>query len=250
MRTRRQPISLRQHRWSPTERAAVIASLAIVMGSLFVTSYSLALGDPVPHRIDAALVGNPTSHPRTVDAVERVARGSLVFHRYPSVPAAVHAIDEQDVYVALDLTSKRPTLYVASAAGASVARVLERISTADPTVRVVDTHPLGTADPNGLETFYLMLATTIVGFITVFQVRANAGGLPLRQWAVFVVALAVAASFVWLPSGATVTALREAAYFPTYQHAHPIVVIATWTTALLVAMLLVSHRLGRSPGDP
>ena len=49
MRTRRQPISLRQHRWSPTERAAVIASLAIVMGSLFVTSYSLALGDPVPH---------------------------------------------------------------------------------------------------------------------------------------------------------------------------------------------------------
>ena len=169
MRTRRQPISLRQHRWSPTERAAVIAFLAIVMGSLFVTSYSLALGDPVPHRIDAALVGNPTSHPRTVDAVERVARGSLVFHRYPSVPAAVHAIDEQDVYVALDLTSTRPTLYVASAAGASVARVLERISTVDPTVRVVDTHPLGTADPNGLETFYLMLATTIVGFTTVFR---------------------------------------------------------------------------------
>ena len=54
--------------------AAVIASLAIVMGSLLVTSYSLALGDPVPHRIDAALVGNPTSHPRTVDAVERERR--------------------------------------------------------------------------------------------------------------------------------------------------------------------------------
>ena len=329
MRTRRQPISLRQHRWSPTERAAVIASLAIVMGSLFVTSYSLALGDPVPHRIDAALVGDPTSHPRTVDAVERVARGGLVFHRYPSVPAAVHAIDEQDVYVALDLTSTRPTLYVASAAGASVARVLERISTADPTVRVVDTHPLGTADPNGLETFYLMLATTIVGFTTVFQVRANAAGLPLRQWTVFVVALAVAASLVftlvegpllhrldlpvleswgilalqlaavasfaslmamligpwailptwlffvvlgnsssggavappllpppfafvsqWLPSGATVTALREAVYFPTYQHAHPFVVLATWATALFAAMLVVSHRLGRSPGDP
>ena len=166
------------------------------MGSLFVTSYSLALGDPVPHRIDAALVGDPTSHPCTVDAVEGVARGSLVFHRYPSVPAAVHAIDEQDVYVALDLTSRRPTLYVASAAGASVARVLERISTVDPTVGVVDTHPLGTADPNGLESFYLMLATTIVGFITVFQVRANAAGLRLRQWTVFV-ALAVAGSLVF-----------------------------------------------------
>jgi hypothetical protein len=47
-----------------------------------------------------------------------------------------------------------------------------------------------------------------------------------------------------------VTALREAVYFPTYQHAHPIVVLATWATALFAAMLLVSHRLGRSPGDP
>ena len=43
---------LREHRWSATERTIVIAVLAIVMGSLFLTSYSLALGDPVPHRID------------------------------------------------------------------------------------------------------------------------------------------------------------------------------------------------------
>ncbi|MGH3783246.1 MAG: hypothetical protein ACRDRO_22165 [Pseudonocardiaceae bacterium] len=207
--------------------------------------------------------------------------------------------------------------------------MLEQISALDPTVRVSDAHPLGTADPNGLEVFYLMLVTTIVGFTTVFQVRTNAGSLSLRRWTAFVVALAVAASCVftlvdgpllhrlhlpvleswgilalqllavasftslmavligrwailptwlffvvlgnsacggavappllprpfafvsqWLPSGATVTALREAVYFPAYQHAHPIVVLATWATAVFAAMLLVSHRLGRSPGDP
>jgi hypothetical protein len=166
----------------------------------------------VPHRIDAALIGDPTGQARTVDAVQRVAKGSLVFRQYPSVPTALHAIDEQNVYAALDLTSESPTLYTASAAGASVAHVLEGISAVDPTVRVVDTHPLGTADPNGLVVFYLMLVATIAGFFTVFQVRQNAAGLSLGQWAVFVVALAVAASFVWLPSGATVTALREAAY--------------------------------------
>jgi hypothetical protein len=321
--------SLREHRWSASARAIVIAVVAIVMGSLFVTTYSLVLGDPVPHRIDAALVGDPTGHTRTVEAVQRVARGSLAFHSYASVPAALHAIDEQDVYAALDLTSQRPTLYLASAAGASVARVLEQTSTVDPTVRVVDTHPLGTADPGGLDIFYLMLVTTIVGFITVFQVRANAGALSLRRWTAFVVALAVAASLVftlvagpllhrldlpvleswgilalqlvavvsftslmvvligrwailpawlffvvlgnsasggavappllprpfalvsqWLPSGATVTALREAVYFPASQHAHPIAVLATWATALFAAMLVVSHRLGRSPGNP
>jgi hypothetical protein len=321
--------SLREHRWSATERTIVIAVLAIIMGSLFLTSYSLALGDPVPHRIEAALVGDPTAHPSTVDQLERVADGSLVLRRSASVPAALHAIDDQDVYAALDLTSTRPTLYVASAAGVSVARVLEQISTVDPAVRVVDTHPLGGADPNGVETFYLMIVATIVGFLTVFQVRTNAGGLSLGRWTALVVALAVAAGLVftlvdgpllgrlelpvleswgilalqllavasfaslmavllgrwailptflffvvlgnsasggavappllpppfafvsqWLPSGATVTALREAVYFPTYQHVHPIVVLASWATLLFAAMVMVSHRLGRSPGEP
>ena len=46
------------------------------------------------------------------------------------------------------------------------------------------------------------------------------------------------------------TALREAIYFPTHQHAHPFAVLATWATLLFAAMLLVSRQLGRSPGDP
>ena len=68
------------------------------MGSLFVTSYSIALGDPMPHRIDAALVGDPAGQAGTVAAVESVADGSLVLSRYPSVPAALHAMDQQNVY--------------------------------------------------------------------------------------------------------------------------------------------------------
>lgn len=187
----------REHRWSAMERAAVISLLAIVMGTLFVTSYTLALGDPVPHHIAAGLVSDPAVQAGPVDALQRVARGSLDFHRYASASAALQAIDEQHIYTALDLTSNRPTLYVASAAGASVARVLEQISAVDPAVRVVDTHSLGPADPNGVDTFYLMLVTTIIGFITVFQVRANAGALSRRQWTAFVVVLAVAASFAF-----------------------------------------------------
>jgi hypothetical protein len=314
-----------QHR-SATEPAVIIAVLAIVMGSLFVASYSLALGDPVPHHIDAALVGDPAEQASTVDAVQRVARGGLAFHDYASVPAALHAIDKQKAYAALDLTSSTPTLYVASAAGASVARVLEQVVLADPTVRVVDTHPLGAHDPNGVEIFYLMLVATIVGFITVFQVHAYAGPFSLRRWTAFVAGLAVGASLVftlvdgllhrlslpvleswgilalhmlavasfcslmvvligrwaivptwlffvvlgnsssggavappllpapfafvsqWLPSGATVTSLRNAVYFPTYQHVQPIAVLATWAVILFAAMVLVSRGLGKRPG--
>jgi hypothetical protein len=296
------------------------------MGSLFVTAYTLALGDPVPHRIDAGLVGDPAAHTSVIKAVQGVAKNSLAFRPYGSTAAALHAIDWQHVYAALDLTSTRPTLYVASAAGASVARVLERISTSDPRVRVVDAHPLSPGDPNGVDLFYLMLVSTIVGFLSVFQVRANAAGLSLRQWAGFVVALAACGGLVlavvdsslhrldvpiletwgilalqiaavasfaslaavllgpwsilptwlffvvlgnsssggavappllprpfailsqWLPSGATVEALRNAIYFDHYQHIQPIAVSAVWAVALFALMIVVSHRLATSPG--
>jgi Protein of unknown function (DUF3533) len=319
---------VRARTWTPPERAVVIAVLAIAMGSLFLTTYTLALGDPVPRRIDAALVGDPATHARTVDAVQQVADSSLAFRRYGSAAAARQALDLQRVYTALDLRSARPTLYVASAAGASVARVLERISASDPQIRVVDTHPLAPSDPNGVDIFYLMLVATIVGFITVFQLRANAGGLPLRHWTAFIIALALVAALVltlvagpvlgrlpvpvaatwgllalhvlavasfaslmsvwigrwaivptwlffvvlgnsssggavsppllpepfafvsqWLPSGATVSSLRDAIYFPGYEHARPIVVLTAWAAGLFIVMLAVSQRLRASPGD-
>jgi hypothetical protein len=319
---------LRRLEWTPAARAAFISALAVAMGSLFVATYTLALGDPVPHRIDAGLVGDPTARRGPVKAVQDVAKGSLVFRPYGSTAAALRAIDLQQVYAALDLTSTQPTLYVASAAGVSVARVLERISAADSRVRVVDTHPLSEGDPNGVDIFYLMLVSTIVGFISVFQVRANAAGMSLRQWSGFVAALGICAGLVltlvdaglhridvpiletwgilalqivavasfaslatvllgrwsilptwlffvvlgnsasggavappllphafaiisqWLPSGATVEALRNAIYFGDYQHVQPVAVSAGWALALFALMVVVSHRLAASPGGP
>ena len=320
LRRRRLP-RLHGHRWTPAERAILISLVAIAMASLFVATYSLTLGDPIPRHINAAIVGDGGAHSGTIDSTERVAGGKLDFHPYTSLPAALHAVDLQHVYAALDVASQRPTLYVASAAGASVARVLERIATVDPGVRVRDTHPLSVHDPNGLNIFYLMLVTTIVGFLTVFQVRANAGQLPRRQQIAFVVGLALTASLVltlvdgpllnrltlpvpetwgilalqllaaasftslmvvligrwailptflfvvvlgnassggavsspllppafaffsqWHPSGATVTALRDAIYFAHHQHARPIVVLATWAILLFAAWLWVSRR--------
>ena len=296
------------------------------MGSLFLTSYTLALGDPTPRAIDTALIGSPKANTRTVEAVQGVADGSLNFTRYPSAAAARHAIDLQEVYAGLDLTTAKPTLYVASAAGASVARLLEKVALVDRRVRVVDTHPLSDSDPNGIDIFYLMLVATIIGFLTVFQTRANAGGLPLRHWIVFMITFALIASLVlalvegpilgrldvpvaevwgilalhilavasfaaamavllgrwailptwlffvvlgntssggavsppllpppfafisqWLPSGATVTSLRDAIYFRDYQHARPILVLAVWAAALFTVMVLASRRREASP---
>lgn len=309
-------------------RAAMISAFAIAMAALFVTTYSLALGNPVPHGIPIAVVGDQAAHAATVQAVSQVA-GDPDFRTYGSLAAAQEAVDWQEVYAALDLTTEPPALYVASAAGASVARALTRVTTVDPSVHVVDTHPLGVNDPNGVDIFYLMLGTTILGFVTAFQVRVNAAPLSLRAWCCFVLGhagagalvlalvagpvlqrlalpvwegwailalqLVAAASFAslmavlvgrwaivptwlffvilgnsssggaiappllppalafasqWLPSGSTVTALRNAVYFPDNQHLHPIVVLAVWATGLFVAMIAVSRRRRISPGTP
>jgi hypothetical protein len=312
---------IRERNWTKAQRITVVAAIAIVMGCLFLTSYSLALGDPVPHKINAALIGDRAAGVRSVDAVEQVTDDKLVFRPYNSVAAARNALDQQRIYAALDVTSARPTLYVASAAGTSVARVLERIYAVDPAVQVVDSDPVASDDPNGLDLFYLLLVTTIVGFVTVFQVRAQVDGLQHRDHVTFVLGLAVVGSLVlalvdgpllgrpaglypeesgilalqllavasftslmieligrwailptwlffvilgnassggavapallpqpfafvsqWLPSGATVTALRNAIYFRGYQHLRPFAVLAVWAAGLFIAWLTVAHQ--------
>jgi hypothetical protein len=322
-------LSVVRVRWSPAASAVVVCAVAIAVGSLLLTTYTFSLGDPVPHRIDTAVVGNPRAHASVVEAVDHAAGGELDFHPYPSVGTALGAIDAQQVYAALDPRGRRPSLYVASAAGASVARVLEKVTAADPRVRVVDTHPLPSSDSQGLDLFYLMLVATVLGFLTVFQVRANAAGLRGRGWTAFVVLFALATSLTltlvagpilhrlalpifegwgilalqmltvatfastmlvligrwaiiptfllfvvlgnsssggavappllppplaivseWLPSGATVTAIREAVYFHGDQHVLPFAVLAVWAATWLGLMLVVSHRRGTSPSIP
>ena len=60
------------------------------------------------------------------------------------------------------------------------------------------------------------------------------------------------AAFVsqWLPSGATVTAMRDAVYFRSHQHARPIFVLVAWATLLFASMVVISHRRRTSPGGP
>ena len=63
----------RDHQWSGPERAALISAIAISLAALFVTTYSLALGHPVPHGIPIAIIGNQDTPSAAMDAVTQVA---------------------------------------------------------------------------------------------------------------------------------------------------------------------------------
>src|SRR3954466_9818101 len=104
MKSSSRTFSAVHERWSPAASAVVVCVVAIAVGSLLLTTYTLALGDPVPHRIDTAVVGNPRAHASVVEAIDHAAGGELSLHSYASVDAALGAIDAQQVYAALDLT--------------------------------------------------------------------------------------------------------------------------------------------------
>jgi len=170
----------REHRWSEPQRVTLIAVVAIVMGSLFLTSYSLALGDPIPRRI---------------------VMGPL--------------LDRLD-------------LPVLGTWGILALQLL--------TVGCFTSLMIVLIGPWAIVPTWLFF--TVLG-------NSSSGG------AVAPPLLPRPFAFVsqWLPSGATVTALRDAVYFPDHQHVQPIAVLATWAAVLFAVMLVVSHRLGRSPGQ-
>ncbi len=181
--------------------AAVVMAIAVTMASIFTVSYTLALGRPTPHDIPAAVVGHPAHRPALISALEAATGNGLHFSRYTSLARATRGIDEQQIYAALTLTGSRPRLFIASAAGTSVARVLEQAARAVPAraggpLQIVDLHPLPPTDPQGLASFYATLAATILGFVTMFQLRANAGSLSLRAWLGCIVVLALVGGLV------------------------------------------------------
>jgi FtsH-binding integral membrane protein len=185
----------------PYRNAALVMAIAVTMVAIFAVSYTLALGRPTPHDIPAGVVGDTGRRPGTIRALQDAAGSGLSLTRYASLARAKHAIDEQRVYAVLVLTGSRPRLFVASAAGTSVARVLEQAAQAVPAraggpLQVIDLHPLPPTDPQGLVSFYVTLAATILGFVTMFQLRANASGMSLRAWLVCIVVLALVGGLV------------------------------------------------------
>jgi hypothetical protein len=179
----------------PYGPALIVVGTVVAMACLFAASYSLVLGRPKPHEISTALVSNGPPDQALIRRIERAAGSALDLHAYPSADAARRAIEDQHVYAALVLEPKQRQLLVASASGASVARVLEQAATRYA-VAVVDVKPLPPGDPSGLVPFYVFyveLAATLVGYLTMVQLRANAPGLSLHAWLGFVVGLAVVA---------------------------------------------------------
>jgi hypothetical protein len=114
----------------PYRNAVVVMTIAVTMVSIFAVSYTLALGRPTPHDIPAAVIGQRAHRPGVIRTLETATGNGLRLTPYASLARAEHALSEQRIYAVLALKPGRPSLSIASAAGTSVARVLEKAFTA------------------------------------------------------------------------------------------------------------------------
>lgn len=214
---------------STTHRnALIIIGIACLVGTAFGVSFTLALDRPKPHEVPAGIVVTPSTRQAAAD-LEAHTQGGLAFRPYPTTAAVEQALDQQLIYAGLVPSGAGAQLLVASAAGSSVAEVFERA--AGTQIVVVDVRPLPDGDSSGLLPFYLTLAATVTGFVTMFQLRTHASRLSLRAWLLCVLSVAAITGGMLAILTGTVTGS---------QHGPLPVVWAALTAMIVVAALWAS----------
>ncbi|WP_291055663.1 ABC transporter permease [Herbiconiux sp.] len=170
----------------PNKPALVVSLLVSLFAALFVASYSLAMGNPQPHDVPIGLVSQSVTADQLDANLENVSGTSFVVQEFATSADAKEAIEQQQIYGAVvtadagDGSTTSPELYISTASGASVARLIEADAASigaklGITLTVTDLNPLAASDPGGLVLFYLALACTIIGFVGAIQTRVNAG---------------------------------------------------------------------------
>ncbi|WP_336209612.1 ABC transporter permease [Nonomuraea sp. LPB2021202275-12-8] len=202
----RDPRGVRE-RWSAFRASAYLPATVLVLivsagAGLFAGSYTYAMANPTPHQVPMAVVGTagPVKRAAFVAGMENELKAALQLQNFPTFEAAVHAVDQQQVFGVIQVEGHRARLNVASAAGATVAELLSKAAPEvgariGVPVTVRDLKPLQPGDPRGLALFYISLAAVVVGFIGAAQLSTHASGLGPVQRIGFTVAYALLGGF-------------------------------------------------------
>jgi len=193
---------------APYLPAGVLILILSVVAAVFAGSYSLAMANPQPHRIPTGVVGSSGHEKLIVGGLEKAVDSQLDLHRYGTRDAAAAAVRQQRVFAVIELRGDSAKLWVASAAGASVARVFEQTgpkvgAAIGVPITVADAMPLQPTDPQGLALFYVALASVIIGFVGAIQLHVHAR--ELKVWERYAATAAYA-----ILSGITIWAVVDA----------------------------------------
>lgn len=241
----RPPMGLRSgwraFRHTPFFPATVLALIVAAAAGLFASSYIYAMADPTPRTIPAAVVERPEGERSArafIDGLEKALGSSLKVHRYRTFAQAEEAVDDQKVFAVLRADARdRVELNLASAAGASVAEVLQQTAPkvgekVGVSVTVKDLKPLGRGDPRGLTIFYMTLAADVIGFIGAIQLTINVPELSPAARISFITAYALIGGFI---IAAMVGWFLQAVHLP-FVHSWMILALTMFTSGMVFVM--------------
>lgn len=139
--------------------------------TMFAACYLSAFSHPTPHNV-ALTISAPQQVAESVQKKLQAEVGdSFSISTTNDTAEAITHLKDQTTSGVLDLGSKKPTLYVASGAGPSLATSVTTLATSVTdsqglSLETKDVHPISSGDPTGTSIFYFIIITTIAGYLT------------------------------------------------------------------------------------
>ncbi|ROO86788.1 hypothetical protein EDD29_4368 [Actinocorallia herbida] len=143
---------------TPWSRAAAVVALLTAAVSLVLTAFAWPAATSSLHDLPIGVAGTGPSAERVITALEEGQPGAFSITRLTDTRAARDAVQNRDVYGAIDLTTLRPEVIIGTAGSPMAAQTLQTLAqnltqakgTATPaTVTVHDLAPLSADDPRG-----------------------------------------------------------------------------------------------------
>lgn len=161
---------------TPPGRVAAAMMMPVLFVVAFVLCYVSALHNPLPHDLALTIAGPSGTTQQIAAAVDEQAKSGFDITRTTDPDAAVRAVEDRSAVgaIVIGTSDSKPTVEIVTAdaggriASSTVSAVGTRIATQlQATATTRDVSPLTSSDPNGVGLFYLIIISSIGGYLTI-----------------------------------------------------------------------------------
>jgi hypothetical protein len=223
----------------PRRQLLIVTAVVPIALTLAVLAFTWPAARTAPNNLPVGVVGTGAASQRAALTLDRSDPGGFDLHIYPSDVAARTAIDDRDIYGALEVTPAGLTVLTATAASPSVAQILTTTAqhlaanTAPGVpITVEDVVPISVHDPKGAVFSSTVLPLVLGGEILAVVIAALVGFAPAwRQILALVLGAATIGTGAYL-------------VVQTYLGALPGLGWATWATLVVMVFAIASLTAG------
>jgi hypothetical protein len=163
--------------------------------------YLGAFGDPAPHHLPVAVVGQAPARLVMAQTLQDRAGDALDVRTVPSREDAVRLLEDRQIYGAYLTDRTAPELLVASAGSDTNATAVEKVFTPvaarqGAPLKVTDVVPPAPHDPTGQGLFFLLVAVSIGSYASVAVIGGAGAVLPMRVRALLAAGMSLVVSAV------------------------------------------------------